>query len=357
MSRPPHRTVSHPTGGPRRRATTRSALALVTVLVAAVAPWGAARSLAATPEPAPPPSRAAGAAVAASEPTTSGPAVVPARDGVRPGQQVQLTITGFESRWVTISVCGNESRRGSADCDMKSSFNNEFDDAAMRLLFTVTEPPVDCPCVIRAVGREVSEVAIAPFEVVGHPVGDLVDPPVIGDLVAVGVTARPVGESAIGSLRASLGGPRRYEVTATVRNVSNVPLSQVRLVGSARRSGDDDLVRVDFDDPGFVAVGQTWQQTVVVDVPAPTFSAVTWVAEVSGAGPIVTGTETRRDRPWLLIVLVLVAAGSLALMLLRWVVRRRDERDAEHVPDGQASAVEPPLPAEAGVLVGGPSGP
>jgi hypothetical protein len=272
---------------------------------------------------------------------------------------VQLTITGYESRWVTIAVCGNESRRGSADCDMKSSFNNEFpvDGGAMRLLFGVTEPPADCPCVIRVVGREVSEVALAPFEVVGHPVGELVDPPVIGDLVAVAVTARPVSESAIGSLRASLGGPRRYEVTATVRNVSNVPLSQVRLVGSARRSGDDDLARVDFDDPGFVAVGQTWQQTVVVEVPAPTFSAVTWVAEVSGAGPIVTGTETRRDRPWLLIVLVLIAAGSLALMLLRWVVRRRDARRDEGSTEGHASAVEPPLPAEVGVLVGGPSGP
>ncbi len=289
-------------------------------------------------------------------PAVSGPAITPARTSARPGERVRLTIAGFESTWVTIAICGNESRRGSADCDMKSSLNNEFprDGSQMRVDFLMSAPPVNCPCAIRVVGREVSELAIVPFQVTGHPVGELIDPPLIGELVTVEVRARPASGTALDVLRASLGGPRRYEVTAVVTNVSSVALTQVRLVARAERRGDDDLAPVDFADPGFVAVGQTWQQTVVVEVPAPTYSAVTWVAEAGGAGPIVIATETRRDRPWLLILLVMVAAASLALIVMRWALRRRGELD-ERLADDDVDQ-DPVRPAPGGGLATSPTG-
>ena len=54
------------------------------------------------------------ATTAHATPSTSGPAVSLDRTVVADGERVVLTIDGFDTLHVTISVCGNEARRGSA---------------------------------------------------------------------------------------------------------------------------------------------------------------------------------------------------------------------------------------------------
>lgn len=266
-----------------------------------------------------------------SEPTISGPVVSSNRDAVDPGDRVILTIDGYTSPFVTITVCGNEARRGSPDCDVASSVANEFNDSdkPMVLEFVVTEPPADCPCVIRVVGRDATEIAISPVVIVGHAVGPLVDAPSISDLMSVSVGAREVPANVLAGLRAAVGGPATFEVTVTVRNTSTAALRQVTASGSAGRQGDiDDLVTLDLEDPGLIGVGQTWQQTVSALVPAPSFGTIEWRVTVSGAGPTVRATSTTEHRPVLLIVLLMIVVVNVFFVLIRWRARRRSTRAA-----------------------------
>ncbi|CAB4588797.1 unannotated protein [freshwater metagenome] len=295
------------------------------------------------------------ASASSDEPVTTGPTVLVGRGEVEPGGSVRLTINGFDSPWVTMSVCGNEARRGSGDCDLPGSVSNEFNDDSTTMIynFQVGTPPTDCPCVIRVVGRDGREVAQAPIVLTGHPVGPIIDPPEIGQMLELDLVAK-VGEMpGLAGLRSQLGGETRYDVTIAVRNTSNSPLQQVRLSGSAGRDASDNLTELPFDDPGLIAVGQTWQQTVSVVVPAPSFGGVQWRATASNAGPPVDTTITTQHRPWLLILLVLTAATALVVVLLRWLVRRRAERDqGKQGTQDEASSQFPGGGPQSGVFAG-----
>ena len=284
------------------------------------------------------------AGATADEPTTTGPTVVAGRSEVAPGSTLRLTIDGFDSPWVTMTVCGNEARQGSGDCDLPGSVTNEFNPGSPTMIYNypVGTPPTDCPCVVRVVGRDTREIAQTPIVLTGHPVGPIIEPPVIGEMVQLDVVARTGDMPGLTGLRSQLGGATTYDVTVSVRNISNSPLQQVRLSGSAGRDASDNLTELPLDDPGLIAVGQTWQQTVAVVIPAPSFGAVQWRATASNAGPPVATSITTQHRPWLLILLVLVAAGSIALVFLRWVVRRRAERDARDAEAADASPGDAP---------------
>ena len=266
-----------------------------------------------------------------------GPIVTLSRPEVEPGGRTVLTIDGFTSPYVQISICGNEARRASADCNMSASEGVEVTlEEPLVLQMPVAAPPVDCPCVIRVVGKDASEIATTPIVVTGHPVGPLVDPPIIGDVVAVSITAREAPTGAFDALKSGVGGRTTYQVTLRVKNLATTPLKQVNVSASVGRSASDDsLASLDFEDPGVVGVGQTWQQTVMVVLPAPSFGSTEWRAAVSGAGPTVIGTKTTQHRPWLLIILVLVVVFNVWLILIRWRMRRR--RAAE-----TAAALAPP---------------
>lgn len=266
-----------------------------------------------------------------SDTVISGPIVTSSRPAVEPGSSTALTIDGFTSPYVQISICGNEARRGSADCNMSASEGVEVsDDEPLVLQMPVAAPPVDCPCVIRVVGKDSSEVAITPIVVTGHPVGPLVDPPVLGDLVVVSITAREAPKGVLDALRSDLGGKTNFEVTVRVRNLANTPLKQVSVSASAgRTASDDSLVSIELENPGVLGVGQMWQQTVSVEIPAPAFGYTEWRATVSGAGPIVTSTSTTKHRPWLLIILSMLVVFNIGLLLIRWRIRRRAAREAE----------------------------
>ena len=264
------------------------------------------------------------------DPITTGPAVATSRSEVTPGDSIGLTIDGFTSPYVTISICGNESRRGSADCDMAASEGVEFpvSGAPLVLQMPVGEPPADCPCVVRVVGPDSTEIAVAPLVITGHPVGPVIDPPVVGDLLSVSISARQASAGTLETLRSALGGPTVYEVTVTVKNRSAQPLKQVRVSGSASRSTASNLATLDLTDPGLIGVGQTWQQTVIAKVPAPSFGSVEWRVAASGAGPTVVTTKSTQHRPILLSALALLVVVNVSLLAIRWRIRRRAVRRA-----------------------------
>lgn len=250
------------------------------------------------------------------------------------GGRATVALDGFGSAWATLTVCGNEARRGSQDCDQSSSVAKEFpqDGSPILLSYLVNAPPVPCPCVLRAVGRDTTEVAIAPLVVTGHPVGPLVDPVAVGNLVEVTIEAHTSADGVVSALRGELGGRTAYEVTVSVRNISTTALSDVRLSGSVQR-GNENLGDLLLDDPGALGVGQTWRQTVKAEVPSPSFGEVEWHVLANGAGPAVAATESTSHRPWLLIGLALMIVMNIGILLLRWRVRRRRNRAGEYVDD------------------------
>jgi hypothetical protein len=258
----------------------------------------------------------------------SGPLVASSKKAVEPGGRTTLTIGGFTSPWVQISICGNEARRGSADCGTDTSEGVEVSRSEpLTIAMPVAAPPADCPCVIRVVGQNADEVAHTPIEVIGHPVSPLTDPPLIGEVVAVSITATELFTGALDALRSDLGGRTSYEVTVRVRNLANTPLKRVNLSASAGGGeGDDSVARVDVDDPGLIGVGQTWQQTVVVELPAPAFGSTEWRAVASGAGPSVIATSATEHRPWLLIAAAAALVVIVWMLFVRWRMRRRAAR-------------------------------
>jgi hypothetical protein len=266
-----------------------------------------------------------------SDVVISGPRVSSSKREVEPGGRTVLTIDGFDnSRYVQISICGNEARRGSADCNMSASEGVEVsNDKPLTIEMPVAAPPVDCPCVVRVVGQDSNEVAVTPIVVTGHPVGPTVDPPAIGDVVAASITAKQVFTGALDAVRSDLGGRTAYEVTVKVKNLATTPLKQVIVSASAGGSANDDsLVSIPFDDPGLIGVGQTWEQTVTVTVPAPAFGTTEWKVAVSGAGPTVIATSTTHHRPVMLIVLAMILVFIIWLLFVRWRTRRRAAREA-----------------------------
>jgi hypothetical protein len=298
--------------------------------------------------------------VAEAAPSVSGPVVSLDRSSVQVGDRILVKMSGFSPATLTISVCGNEARRGSSDCNMRSSegLSTVGEEGTVQRQITVPEPPADCPCVVRVSNRDLDEIAIAPLEIVGHPTGPLVDPPVQGPLVEVVVEARLAPGGFVRGIRADLGGPATYDVTVSVRNRTTASLQNVALSGSASRGNGDTLVPLDFDAPGLIGVGQTWQQTIKARVPAPSFGEIHWEVTASGSGSIVTASADTAHRPVLLVAMGGFALLCLLLMVVRWRVRRhalraeRAELAEREGETGDAPIEEPVVGAPTTVAAG-----
>ncbi len=274
-----------------------------------------------------------------AEPVAPRPSVAIDRPEVAPGEHVVLTIEGFTATSVTVSVCGNEDRRGSADCNMAASQSVDMhtDGAPSTAEVPVAAPPVGCPCLIRVSSRLNDEVAVVPITLLGHPVEPVVAPPNPDTpLVAVSVDATATPRGLVGWVRSNLGGSVPYEVTVTVKNLTTETLHHVTLFGSVGHSAENEIATLDLDNPGELAPGQTWTQVVAAEVPAPLLSSVQWQVVASRAGPWVIATAITQRRPVLLLILAMVLVVSFSLLAIRHRMRRRALRE---VGAGQEPAV------------------
>lgn len=251
------------------------------------------------------------------------PAVMIDRALVHPGEEVVVTLTSWSDPIVTVSVCGNSARRGSSDCSQVASQGVGINRDGTPTLtgYTITLPPVPCPCVVRAFSATQDAVALAPVEIIGAPTapvsGDANEPP-----VKVWIEARRASGGVLGALRSALGGPTGYEVTVSVHNRTAEPLDGVEVAGAATR-GDADVASLALPDPGRLAPGQTWQHVVRSTLPAPVVGDFAWEVTASGAGPAVHAAAQTKAAPIVLVVLVALFAGDLTAIALRPLRRRR----------------------------------
>ena len=275
------------------------------------------------------------ASVGQAAPSVTGPVVKLNHTEVAPGDLLLATIDGFKAQTVTIATCGNEARRGSADCDMIDSKGVRIQDTGSP---TVTKvgvfaPPVGCPCVIRVSSQSNDEVVLVPITLIGHPIEPLVGGPSLDEpLVSMTLTAREKPRGLVDWARSSLGGQVTYEVTLTVKNLSTGPLRQVHLFGSVGRNAKDELATLMLKDPGEIGAGQTWKQVLSAEVPAPSLSTIQWQIVASRAGPLVTATSTTRHRPVLFMVLMMALVVDISLLAIRSRMRRRAALEEAGLP-------------------------
>jgi hypothetical protein len=288
------------------------------------------------------------ARLSSSTPVTTGPSVLVDQPTAKPGERVRVSVEGFEAQYVTVSICGNEARRGSPDCDLVGSKGFELQPEG-QLTWTelvVTEPPAPCPCVIRVSTPLNDIVSVVPFTVVGHPVEELSGPAPDDPLVEILVTPTPVSGGALGWVRSSLGGAADYDVTVSVHNLTNDTLRRVSLDGSVGRDEFDISTIFDLKNPGVLPGGQTSTQVVRVRLPAPAIGTFVWRVSAGGAGPTVTTLVEKRATPGLLIVLVGLLIVDIALLLTRWLTSRRARREAEAALAAMAAADANGMPGE-----------
>ncbi len=96
---------------------------------------------------------------------SDGPKVTLDRPEAAPGEKVLVSMSGFTAaRGVSISVCGNLARRGSADCAMASSQGIGDRSVSRRHVaeLLVQPPPLPCPCLVRVTSTSGDEFAVAP---------------------------------------------------------------------------------------------------------------------------------------------------------------------------------------------------
>ena len=267
---------------------------------------------------------------------SSGPVISLSRTNVTSGDRMMVTLEGFSAPVVTLSICGNEARRGSGDCNMVMSKGVRIQSAINPTVtpFGVSVPPVGCPCIVRASSLNGDEIASAPITLAGHPDSPVIDPPKVdGPFLVASVTAERAPNGPVGWVRSNLGGPFRYRVTVTVKNLSTEPLHQPRLSGSVSRNTNENLVDLNLVDPGEIGVGQTWQETVDVVVPAPSFGTLTWGIAVSGAGPTVLATSSTPQSPILLLLMAMLLIVNLTILAMRWTIRRRVAKGLTSIDD------------------------
>lgn len=265
------------------------------------------------------------AASPAAAPIGQGQTVLVSRPEAAPGERVRVSVEGFDASYVTVSICGNEARRGSRDCDMVGSKGFELlpDGALSWTEMLVTAPPAPCPCVVRVSTPTSDVVSVASFKVTGHPVEEVAAPRPDDPLVEVTVRPVQVSNGLGGWLRSGLGGGADFDVTVSVHNLTADTLRRVSLEGSVGRDEFDISTTFDLKNPGVLSGGQTTSQVVRVRVPAPTIGTFVWRVSASGAGPIVTTLVDHRDTPWLLVVLLVVLVLDIGLLATRWLTSRR----------------------------------
>ena len=256
-------------------------------------------------------------------PERSGPRITLDRTEVRKGEPVIVTMTNFTSQQATVSVCGNLAKRGSEDCNMPTAQSERIrpDEPETLTQLFVEEPPAACPCIVRALGTN-GEFAIAPIDLVDHPVAPIVSPE-LGPLVEVDLEAERVETNLSGRIRTGLGAATAHALTVSVRNITTETLGDVVVRARVSSRLGDDIVPVVFDVPGPIEPGQTWTQTIEVELPAPFLGTFTWRASASGAGPTVDATTTTHAVPAILYTFLVILVLDILVLIVRAIMRSR----------------------------------
>jgi len=264
---------------------------------------------------------------ATTVPTAATVSVLPRQ--VAPGDEVAVRLVGWPTGVVTGSICGNEARRDSQDCDLVGSESVAVggpEPTAFSLKATV--PPAPCPCVVRVTTQGGDVVQTAPLDIAGVPVGPVVGPAPVpadspSDPVPLVVHARVSTKGARfpESWYGPLGGPARRTLLLTIANHGTSALNGLRFVASAGR-GRDSAAPVASRRLAPIAAGAAHVIRIPLDLAAPAFGNYVVFGSVYGLDAPVPFSAKASNEPWGLELLL-----PVLLLVLAQLARRRERRE------------------------------
>jgi hypothetical protein len=274
-----------------------------------------------------------GASAAAEGPSLS---VLPQQ--AAPGDEIAVRLVGWPTGVVTGSICGNEARRDSEDCDLAGSQSVAVGGPSpTAFALKVSVPPSTCPCVVRVTTTGGDVVRTAPLEIAGAPVGPVIGPAVVAaessDPVPLVVRARVSTEGARfpESWYGPLGGPARRTLVLRIANRSTATLTGLRFVASAGH-GRGSASPVASRRLAPIAAGAERVVRIPLDLAAPAFGDYVVFGSVYGLDAPVAFSAKASNEPWgleLLLPLLLLVFAQIA---------RRNERARARMPLQQSSS-------------------
>lgn len=240
-----------------------------------------------------------------------------------PGEEVVVELIDWPPGPVLVSVCGNNARRGSEDCNLAGTKAVDVYGGARTFRLRVTSPPIHCPCVVRATTQRTDVVRQAPLDVVGHPSGPELLPehqPVAASEVPIRARLIDADQGWTGALLPLVAGPTNRTLAVTVRNDSDQAVEQVRIVGSVgrSRSSAEPIASATIDE---LAAGEQRTVRIPVRIGVPAWGDYDVFGSVYGLDvPARFSVETTND-PWGLEI-----ALPLLVLILAWLARRREDR-------------------------------
>ncbi|MGW4460745.1 hypothetical protein [Micromonospora sp. NPDC004704] len=284
-----------------------------------------------------------------ASPTGSAPVITIDRDRTAPGDRIMVRLGGWPAGTTAVEICGNNGRRGSADCAVHDSLQTYVSTAGTATItLTVTAPPVGCPCVVRVTSLNGSLGGTVPVVVAG-----VTAPPVPPETMAAspGVAAIEVTRVAVTgdwSWPALLGGPATRILLVDVRNNGTAPVVEPAITVTLGRGANP----TGFVPPPLLDTLQPGEQRTVrlpMTIGAPAVGSYTVRGEVGGPDGPARFSATIVSYPWGLVGVAAVLVAAFALAELRRS-RRPARRPATPAHPRPASA--PPTPPGPGAVDG-----
>lgn len=256
------------------------------------------------------------------------------------GEQLDVSGSGWApASRITISLCGNNALRGSADCDRGGSETMIANpDGSFLTELLVAAPPEPCPCVVYVVSDADLRSVRLPVEIVGVGSAPTEAPPSRPSTPGFEVTdAELTGR---GPWTAWFGGSPRRELSFVLRNTTgDVRTPRLAVTWGRGRSPSRFVEPPTLDS---LEPDETVRVTIPIDMDALTVGGFDVLVSVSGAGPSTDVRLSGSSYPWGLIAAAAVAV-QLVLLRVRNAVRERLHGGRPHSDEAEPAVDESAL--------------
>jgi hypothetical protein len=262
------------------------------------------------------------------------PRLVPEITDLIPGERVNVEGLDFPSHaLVNLELCGLDGE-SSSDCLVGGAVSTVASGNGFFVApFVIGIPPVDCPCVIQALGPALATPVTAPIVLEGVPIATTISPSTSSHTRGT-VEIRHVSVSGSGPWEAWFGGSPSRTVVLDVVNST----SRSRLVSLEMRLGDKRALSTPR--LGRIPADSTKRFSLLVTLPALSFGTESIQGKLAAKGIGSSRFDARVfSVPWALLALIwLVVVAAIAFLVDRLI----SSRQARPVEDPSLLASLPP---------------
>ena len=271
------------------------------------------------------------------------PAAGVSPSAVSPGATVFVTGGSWPPHTeVSVAVCGEEARHGSADCDLASStIVGTGADGVFGTQLAVQIPPKPCPCVVQISSVDSSDELAIPLVIAGAPSVPL--PP---RSIARGPRPLTIQDAHVGrgSWTTWFGWGTPRTLVLTLKNTSGGPLNKpLVLVAAGRASKANEPQRIPVQGP--FATGEIRTLRVPVEFDTPSIGDYAVRIRAGSDGTTVTKMIGTSSYPWALFVIALLLVQCLLVLGRNRVHGRIAPDPDEHTIGEMEQSISPVVAA------------